>query len=86
MTDPDDHGTFAERLMTVRAAVMQWAVPKGLKRGDGSPNMLGCLNPLTIIKIAVTLVMVALLPVFMLPLLWIRIAMTADRRSSKARS
>ena len=81
MTGVGDKHTFAERLTTFPRAVMRWAsfgpTAPGAKRSS-----LGCLNPLTLIKVVVLLLIVVLLPLYLLPLMLVRMA-TLGRSSVK---
>lgn len=73
MTASSDRDGFSERLITIPRAVFRWATPAPKSRG-GSSSALGCLNPVMLVKIAVGLIVIVLMPLFMLPFLLVRIA------------
>jgi hypothetical protein len=80
VTENDD--TFTERLITGARELMRWASPAPRSAGGGAA---GCLHPLTLIKFVVILLLVAFLPVYMLPLMLVRLVMfgrSAARYSS----
>jgi hypothetical protein len=67
-----DNDTAAERLVSVVRTAARWANPWRPPTPDGRPR--GCLNPIGLFKAVIFLLMILLLPVFMLPLLFTRIA------------
>jgi hypothetical protein len=95
MAGPDDEDTFAERLLNFPRAIFRWAspAPRSGSRTTGSGttgcrttgSAAGCLNPLTLLKLLVGLLLVVLLPFYMLPLLVVRIA-TLGRSSIRYNS
>jgi hypothetical protein len=80
MKPASDADTFTERLMTAPQRVMRWASPAVSSGRDGKASALGCLNPLTLLKFAVLLAVIVLMPLFMLPSLLVRLA-TVGRSS-----
>lgn len=80
MTAAGDKDTFTERLTTLPRAIFRWASLAPRAVGETSPSALGCLNPLTLLKFAVGLLLVVLLPFYLLPLLLVR--MTTLGRTS----
>lgn len=80
MKPASDADTCTERLLTAPQRVMRWASPALSSGRDGKASALGCLNPLTLLKFAVLLAVVVLLPLFMLPSLLVRLV-TAGRSS-----
>jgi len=75
-----DDDTFTERLTTLPRAVMRWATPPRRPGDRTSASGLGCLNPLTLVRLVVGLTFVVLLPLFVLPVLLVRIV-TSGRTS-----
>jgi hypothetical protein len=73
MRAADDKDTFAERLIDAPRAVFRWA-SLAREPGEQPRSPLGCLNPLSLLKIIVGLLFVILLPLYMLPLLLVRLA------------
>ena len=74
MTAADDKDTFTERLITFPRAIFRWASLTPRPGGRDTRSALGCLNPLTLLKIAVGLLFAVLMPLYMLPLLVVRMA------------
>ena len=74
MTAAGDEDTFAERLLTAPRAVLRWASLAPCAGRENARSSLGHLNPLTLLKIVVGLLIVVLLPLCMLPLLLVRMA------------
>ena len=68
MTAAGDEDTFAERLLTAPQAVLRWASLAPSTGRENARSSLGCLSPLTLLKIVVGLLIVVLLPLCMLPL------------------
>ena len=74
MVPNSDKDTFAERLVTAPRAMLRWATPVSRPDDGGKASALGCLNPLSLVKIVVLLLLVVLMPLYMLPLMLVRIA------------
>jgi len=84
MKPASDADTFAEGLMTAPLRVLRWASPAAGSRRDGKASALGCLNPLTLLKFALLLAIIVLMPLFMLPSLLVRLV-TVGRSSIRFR-
>jgi hypothetical protein len=82
MKPASDADTFTERLLTAPQRVLRWASPALSSGRDGKASALGCLNPLTLLKFAVMLAVLLLLPLFMLPSLLVRLV-TVGRSSAR---
>jgi hypothetical protein len=74
MAPASDKDTFTERLMTAPKAILSWAGPGSGSGSAAKASGLGCLNPLTLVRIVVLLLLVVLMPLYMLPLMLVRIA------------
>jgi hypothetical protein len=85
MPPDSDKDTFSEALLKFPSAVMRLVRLRDSSGRRPSQSCWGCLNPVTIIKIVLLLLLVALLPLFLLPLLigrMLKIGRTALRYSS----
>jgi hypothetical protein len=83
VTVTENEDTFTERLLTGARQLMRWASPAPRSAEGGSSA--GCLHPLTLLKFAVIILLVVFLPVYMLPLMLVRLVIfgrSAARYSS----
>jgi hypothetical protein len=76
---PGDRDTVTERLMTVPRYLLRWASP-ARSEGRARSSCLGCLNPLSLLKLVVLVLLVAAMPLYMLPVLLVRLV-TVGRSS-----
>jgi hypothetical protein len=78
VTPAGDRDTVTERLVSGPQALMRWA-SAGLTPGGSA---LGCLNPLTLFRFVLLLFLIALMPLYLLPMLVVRMA-TSGRTAVK---
>jgi hypothetical protein len=65
-----DEDTFSERFITVFRKTLNWASPATNKIDGGKPaGCSGCLNPVTLFKLILVLLLVVFMPLFMLPMM-----------------
>jgi hypothetical protein len=81
MVSDADRDTVSERLLNVPRVMLRWASPPAGRTGQtGQTGAAGCLNPLTALRMIVVLAGVALMPLWLLPLLLVRMV-TVGRTS-----
>jgi hypothetical protein len=68
----NDRDTFSERLVSAFRAILRWTSFSRTKHPVNSRSALGCLNPFVIIRIVIVLLAAALMPLYLLPLLLVR--------------
>src|ERR1700722_18096180 len=79
---PPDREKFPlpERIFLAFNAVTRWAASGSVTRPDSPGSRRGCANPFALLKVLIFLVMILLFPLFVLPMMLVRLA-GAGRRS-----
>jgi len=79
---PPDREKFPlpERIFLAYNAVTRWATSGSITRPDSPDSRRGCANPFALLKVLIFLVMTVLFPLFVLPMMLVRLA-GAGRRS-----
>jgi hypothetical protein len=66
-----DRDTVSEWFLSAARTVMRWSNPKS--KYAGKTSALGCFNPLLILQIILVLLLVALMPLYLLPMMLVRL-------------
>jgi hypothetical protein len=77
MTSERERFPLPERIFLAFTAVSRWATSGPLTRADDPGSRRGCANPLALVKVLLFFVMIVLLPVFVLPMMLARLAVSS---------